>query len=264
MKSPFPGMDPYIEGTCSRDFHSVFIQCWREAIADQLPEGFDAEIDEYVSMVTPDERSRRLSPDVLVVQTEETGNPHFGGTSHAEGMASVLEPVEMRFEYLERLQWTFIEIKRLADERIVAVMELLSPSNKSGDDRIEYLRKRESAFRSEAHLVELDLLLGGKRLPMQEDLPPGDFYAFVSRAGRRPVCEVYAWGLERALPVIPVPLIPPYSDVQIDLSGVFATAFERGRYHRRLKYRNAPLAPIRPESAQWVRALAGAAVSPRG
>ncbi len=230
----------------------------RGAVVDQLPDGFDAEIGEYVSVITPEERSRRISPDVLVIQSDEAyvSRPTATNQDDASGVA-VLEPVEIAFEYLERLRWPFIEVKRLADERVIAVLELLSPSNKSGEDRIEYLRKRESVFRSNAHLVELDLLLGGKRLPMIQDLPPGDFYAFVSRTDRRPVCEVYCWGLQRKLPVIPVPLIPPYSDVRIDLGNVFAAAFERGRYHRRLRYSKPPIASVRPELADWVRKIAG-------
>ena len=37
MRSPFPGMDPYLEDPAFwRDFHLTFIGCWREAIADLL------------------------------------------------------------------------------------------------------------------------------------------------------------------------------------------------------------------------------------
>jgi hypothetical protein len=256
-------MDPYIEGVCWGDFHSVFIQCWREAVIDQLPDGFDAEIVEYVSVVTPQQRTRRISPDVLVIQSDETGGlPAVKRADENEGGIAVLEPVEMALEYLERLRWPFIEIKRLEDERVIAVLELLSPSNKSGEDRIEYLRKRESVFKSDAHLVELDLLMGGKRIPMEEDLPPGDFYAFVSRADRRPICQVYAWGLQRTLPMIPVPLIQPHADVRVELSEVFAAAFERGRYQRRLKYAQPPLAPVPAELVDWVHKTADAGPLP--
>jgi hypothetical protein len=254
MKSPFPGMDPYIEGCCWGDFHAEFISSWRSAIMDQLPDGFDAEIGQYVSVITPGERSRR---DGLVVQSNGASVPRPGA-----GGVAVLEPVELAFEYLERLHWPFIEVKRLEDETVIAVLELLSPANKSGEDRIEYLRKRESVFRSNAHLIELDLLLGGMRLPMHDDLPPGDFYAFVSRTDRRRVCDVYAWRLQRRLPVIPVPLIPPYPDVQIDLSDVFAATFERGRYQRRLRYEKPPVAPIRRELADWVRKIADLGARP--
>ena len=34
MASPFPGMDPYLEGPEWPDFHSRFVNAWCEAIAD--------------------------------------------------------------------------------------------------------------------------------------------------------------------------------------------------------------------------------------
>ena len=61
---------------------------------------------------------------------------------------------------------------------------MLSPTNKSGDGFAEYQLKRGTTIRQKVHLVEIDFLLGGERLPMDEPLPPGDYYAFVSRAER--------------------------------------------------------------------------------
>ncbi|MCA9010910.1 MAG: DUF4058 family protein [Planctomycetaceae bacterium] len=70
---------------------------------------------------------------------------------------------------------------------------------------------------SPTHLVELDLLRGGMRLPVVDTLPPGDYYAIVSRAKRRPKCEVYAWTLHEKLPVIPIPLKLGDADATVPL-----------------------------------------------
>jgi hypothetical protein len=78
-------------------------------------------------------------------------------------------------------------------------------------------------FYQNVHLVELDLLFGGKRLPMQKPLPPGDYYYLVSHADQRPDCQVYYWSLREALPKLPVPLRTPDRDLLIDLGAVFAT-----------------------------------------
>jgi hypothetical protein len=52
MNSPFPGMDPYLEHPVFwRDFHLTFIGCWREAIADVLPEAYEARLDETLHLV---------------------------------------------------------------------------------------------------------------------------------------------------------------------------------------------------------------------
>ena len=43
MPSPFPGMDPFLENPAFwTDFHFTFINYWREALADTLPDEFEA------------------------------------------------------------------------------------------------------------------------------------------------------------------------------------------------------------------------------
>jgi hypothetical protein len=93
------------------------------------------------------------------------------------------------------------------------------------------------------------LLLAGRRPPMAAPLPPGDYYAFVARAGRRPDCDVYAWSIRRALPAIPIPLRPPDPDVLLDLAAVYATAHENGRNARRLDYAAPWPSPSPPTTA---------------
>jgi hypothetical protein len=71
MASPFPGMDPHLEGPEWPDFHSTFVHCWREAIADQLPDDYVANIDERVYLVEVDPDTRKLIyPDVSVGQRD--------------------------------------------------------------------------------------------------------------------------------------------------------------------------------------------------
>ena len=108
----------------------------------------------------------------------------------------------------ERKRQAFLTIRERETMTVVTVLEVLSLDNKrSGSDgRREYLRKREAVLESDVHLVELDLLRAGTRLPTVEPLPPGACYAYVSRADRRPQVEVYAWTLRQSLPTIPVPL----------------------------------------------------------
>ena len=102
------------------------------------------------------------------------------------------------------------------------------------------------------HLIELDLLLAGPRLPMAGPLPPGDCYAFVARAGLRPNCDVYAWSIRRGLPLIPIPLRRPDPDLMLDLAAVYATAHERGRYGRRLDYAKPLGLPLADADRSWV------------
>src|SRR6266540_219691 len=78
-------------------------------------------------------------------------------------------------ELLDGPKEAYIEILHRPDRSLVAVLELLSPANKEQPGRTEYLAKRRAILVQPVHLVELDLLLGGRRLPMQQPLPDGDY-----------------------------------------------------------------------------------------
>jgi hypothetical protein len=72
---PFPGMDPFLELPAYwSDFHFTFINYWREAIADALPEDYEATLGERVYLVEHDPEARKLgSPDVALTDTERSG-----------------------------------------------------------------------------------------------------------------------------------------------------------------------------------------------
>jgi len=172
-------------------------------------------------------------------------------------MAALPDDYVARTDLLEEeIREPFIEIYRLSDERLITVVELLSPSNKDTRDRSQYLAKRHAILRQEIHLVELDLLLAGQRLPMQRPLPPGHYYGIISRWERRPDCEVYHWLLNEALPILPIPLATPDGDLQIDLTAVFETTFLRGRYDRSINYREPLKLPLAEEDVAWVATTA--------
>ncbi len=79
-------------------------------------------------------------------------------------------------------------------------------------------------------------------LPVVGTLPTGDFYTIISRAKRRPNCDVYAWALSDKLPVIPIPLKPGDADASVPLQEVFDIGYQRARYDFSVKY-DAPLDP---------------------
>jgi hypothetical protein len=153
----------------------------------------------------------------------------------------------------EERRETYLVIREVETLEIVTVIETLSPANKraSSDGRDQYLQKREEILRSRTNLVELDLLRGGKRLPMVS-VPPGDYYAIVSRGNRRPRADVYAWTLLQPLPTISIPLKPGEPEVPLDLQQAFTAVYDRARYHLSLNYA-APLAtPLSEADAAWL------------
>jgi hypothetical protein len=139
------------------------------------------------------------------------------------------------------------------ERSLVAVLELLSPANKENRGRREYLAKRQTLLQQKVHLVELDLLRGGRRMPLSEPLPEGDYYYLVSRGDRRPNCEVYSWTLRDPLPTLPVPLRAPDADCRVDLAAVFTAVYQRGRYQRSLDYTAPPPVAVDEETRAWMR-----------
>ena len=146
------------------------------------------------------------------------------------GGVSTVEPVSIPHIIEDETRQSYIEIHRRSDRALIAVLELLSPSNKNESGRGQYLAKRSALLRQDVHLFELDLLLGGQRLPLQDPLPPGDYYAMISRGNRRPDCEVYAWIMGQPLPILPIPLQAPDPDILLDFREVYEATYKRGRY----------------------------------
>ncbi|HUY33681.1 MAG TPA: DUF4058 family protein [Pirellulales bacterium] len=251
MLSPFPGMDPYLEAAGYwSDFHYWFIGACCGVLADRLPPNYDARIQEHVRLIEVEPQTDKLViPDVAVLQSafarETTDSPSSG--------TAMLEPVTIPYAMTVENRETWIEILRHPERDLVAVVEVLSPDNKRGTGRDQYEAKRLAILAQSVHLVELDLLIGGQRLPVRQPLPQGHYYALVGDSARRPLCNVYYWTLRQELPTIDVPLAPPDPPVPLDLAQAFTLAYQRGRYHRCIDY-SAPLsATWGPDDVAWCR-----------
>jgi hypothetical protein len=253
MPSPFPGMDPYLEISGDwRDFHARFLNGCADSISDQLPENYVARIEEQFQILEfPEETQEHRLPDVSISQV----SPSRRSAGPATAMAT-LEPevIPLITTILEEVKERWIEIRRRPEWAPVTIIELLSPTNKQGHGHNDYLYKRVSLIARVVHLVELDFLVGGRRLPMGRPLR-GTYHALVSRADRRPMSDVFSWSIRDRLPTIPVPLLAPDPDVALDLAAIFATVYQRGRYERSIDY-TAPLSlPLGPEDRAWAEEL---------
>jgi hypothetical protein len=144
----------------------------------------------------------------------------------------------------------FVEIRDRQDRRLITVLELLSPTNKlAGPDREHYLAKRGQLLASGTHFVEIDLLRGGPRLPL-EDLPQCDYYVLVSRAEERPQAGLWPLRLRDRLPVIPIPLRSPHPDAQLDLQALLNRIYDAAGYEDDI-YTGEPQPRLTPEDAAW-------------
>ena len=256
MPSPFPGMDPFIEGRLWRDFHHELISVVRESIAPRLIPRYVTRIEERVYVEdTPEEPEHLIIPDITVAEPERGQTLRTGSSGTATAVMAV--PVLRTVAVPERRREAFLTVRERESMTVITLIEVLSPTNKrpETDGRREYLRKRGDVLLSPAHLVELDLLRGGERLPTREPLPPGDYYALVCRQLRRPLAEVYAWGLHDPLPSLPIPLAEEDDDVILNLQEVFTLVYDRALYAYSLDYRGPVEPPLSEPDAAWAQQL---------
>ncbi len=137
--------------------------------------------------------------------------------------------------------------------RLVTVIEFLSPTNKRGTGRREYLKKRERILTSTTHLLEIDLLRNGKRVPMQEPLPAAANFIFLCRAEKRARTEVWPIRLDQVPPTVPVPLLPPDSDVLLDMQQAFTSVYDLCGFDLAVDYAEPPDVPLPPRWEPWAQ-----------
>ena len=269
MPSPFPGMDPYIEATGSwKGFHNLLIGECVGHLNAALPRSYVARSDERIQPYDDDgvTRNRQVEPDVYVAPRRR---PAPGEPGRSGGVATLeprVVPQAKSIPWYEMPAETFLEVLHFPDERVVTTLEVLSPTNKLAAGREEYLGKRRDVLLAGMNLLELDLLLGGRRVPLDDPLPPGDYYALLTRQARRDACEVFSWSARDALPTLPVPLRPEDGDVMLDLAAVFEATYDRGAFDRGLSRRyTADPPPLLGEAdQQWAAGLVAAALTGKG
>ena len=252
MARPFPGIDPYLElPPYWSDFSPTLLVSIRNQLLDKLLPDYDVRMEEYLMLTSEDEPLHRVVPDITI------STPSWWSDGSGGGGTAVLEPATSEMEYpeVDRHTERHLHIVHRATERVVTVLELLSPSSKTleSDGLQKYLDKRNEFLSSGCHLIELDLLRGGQRLPMSAPLPPGDYFVLVGRVGHTPRCQVFGWSLRAKLPLLPIPLLPEDPEATLDLDAAFGSAYDSSFYSRRLPYREPLAPPMREDDNAWVR-----------
>ena len=203
----------------------------------------------YVEFPTGDDPVLRRA-DVAVVASDSgpaEGRQQAGSASAVTTTCTLPMPEERRETYLV--------IRERTTQAVITVIELLSPTNKraGSNGRVEYLRKRDEVLASPTHLVEIDLLRGGLRLPVVGELPLADYYCIISRSYQRPRADLLAWNLPDPLPTIAIPLKRGDDDASVNLQEILSSVCERAGYDLSLDY-DRRLDPAFPEERQaWLR-----------
>lgn len=260
MKSPFPGMDPYLEAHWG-DVHTSLILYARDQIQEQLPDPLLARAEERVVLESPDSRLRSMYPDVRVVEFPNFSNG--GGTAVA--VAKELEPAEMPV-ILELANEPITErhieiIDAGSGNRVLTIIEFLSLTNKTpGEGQDLYLKKQRDALDAKVSLVEIDLLRAGNRiLSVPTSQLPSElrtlYQVCVHRAWQPTRAEIYPVPLNRPLPRLNIPLRETDHDVVLNLQGLIELAYRNGRYARTIDYRQPPEPPLEGPELAWAQEL---------
>lgn len=253
MPSPFPGMDPYIEGQVWKDFHNRLLVAIADVLAPEVSPRYVVRVDERVYFQPPSEAAGSfIEPDVFLVPRESAEVGIEAGTRTA--VATAIAPVIVPLPVPVREREGYLTIRDRETSEVITVIEVLSPTNKRAGSRGRqiYLRKRAAVLDSTTHLVELDLLRGGARLPTLGPLPPADYYAFVSRTQMRPNAEVFPWTLHHSLPTVPVPLSGDGPDIALDLALIFTALYDRAVYRVGLNYQAPVEPPLSEADEEWL------------
>jgi Protein of unknown function (DUF4058) len=230
MKSPFPGMDPYLERHWE-DVHSALIGYIRDALQPQLSEDLIARMEEKV-YVEDDSEVRLRRPDVRIVENPTPWNPEAGGASTA-----VLDEPMLLKPVGDPIRQRSVLIYDSAGHRIITAIEVLSPWNKSPGKAVnQYLENRDKYINSEMNLVEIDLIRTGDWTAM---IGPFLIPEKARTTYRVTITEPelrgplhYPISIRAKLPTIKIPLRPQDKPARLNLQELIDKAYTMGRYNR--------------------------------
>ena len=262
MPSPFPGMNPFLEQKDAwQDFHNDFLVQLRAALVRQTSDAYVVKLE-----------TRLILQEVEPHERAFVGRADLGLSDSGKGGVAIAEPERAtRPQYLpltlpevEKIKHHYLEIQDSLSRRVSTVIELLSPANETlGNDRAEYLAKRQAILLSTTHFVEIDFRRGGQR-PDLPVIPPCDYFVLASRYEERDrFCRYWPVWLRDRLPKILVPLRQPDPDVMIDLQEILDRTYDEAGYARYI-YEQSPEPPLSDADTQWARQiLVAVQISPK-
>jgi hypothetical protein len=152
----------------------------------------------------------------------------------------------------------YIEIRQRSDGKLVTLVEVVSPANKTtAAGRDAYVSKRSECKVGGNSFVEIDLVLQGQ--PMleysREGLPAWDYAVTVTRAAQPERHEIYTATLQKRLPRFRLPLAADDRDTVMDLQDDFSRCYDQGVFGTKIDYTREPSVPLTEENRRWIDEL---------
>lgn len=159
VSSPFPGMDPYLEGHIWPDVHHGLASAIQELLAPAISPKYVARVETYTDEDTKPESEVGITyPDVAILKrtgAEEQLLAHAGTAVMTEPDTYVTTTVTVRIPA--------VQIRDVAKNQLITCIDILSPVNKRSPGWQPYHEKRNDLHNSGVHLLEIDLLRRGRR-----------------------------------------------------------------------------------------------------
>lgn len=263
-RSPFPGMDPWLEQHWA-DMHHRVVTYAADQIQGRLPGDLRARVEERVFLESPGLWRRIIAPDVRIDERRAPAPraPQSLASGNGGGLA-VAEPILIPV-ISEPVTEGYVEIRETSpSRRLVTVIEVLSPSNKwAGDGQDQYKRKQSEVTRGGANLVEIDLLRRGEFiLNVPKEKVPAvmhrGYKVCVTRVDPPTGYEFYPLSPRQRLPAIRIPLRSSDQDVPLDLQALIDLAYANGGYDD-IDYAQDPEPALDEEAAAWANGVLKAA-----
>ncbi|MCU0569416.1 MAG: DUF4058 family protein [Oculatellaceae cyanobacterium Prado106] len=255
-------MNPYLEQPAFwPSFHYRFMVAIANAIEPQLSDRYYIDVETRTYQSNDDGSEVLIGiPDAVVLRSEE-GRPAVPNErlEASEPTISVAlqdppEPEMVRVPMPLEIRERYLEIREVGSDAVITVMELLSPKNKqAGEGRDAYEQKRRAVLSSSTHLIELDLLCGGRQMEILGTPRMTPYRILISRSHQRPTAQLYGISLQQPLPSIWIPLKAEEDEVIAPLQDAFEQVFREARYGTRIDYRQPPPPPALSKVDQvWV------------
>lgn len=255
MKSPFPGMDPYLEKHWG-DIHHRLVTYSCDQLQGVLPGDLRARAQERIYLEDDKRRGRNMYPDVRVIESKSRSS----SATAVLGERQAAEPFYIQLKD-DPFKEGFIEIIDIGTgNKVVTVIEFLSLSNKlPGEGQKLYLRKQQELIEGRVSLVEIDLLRRGDRITLvREDQIPDShlthYFVSIFRGWQPSSVGYVPISLRERLPVIKIPLRETDTDAPLDLQILIELCYRNGRYDD-LDYTREPVPPLEGASARWADEL---------
>ena len=267
--NPFPGMNPYLEHRhIWPSFHNRLIAVLAERLGPQLPDRYRLELEQRVDVESPTGQPPDLAfmiPDALV--TDEPPSPATQSIPAAGAAAvatSAVEDYAIRVRMPREVKVTWLRVEAMPDQKIVTIIEVLSPTNKApGRERQRYERKRQAIVGSGANLVEIDLLRGGESMPLETPPPASDYRILVCQGWQRPGALLYPFSVQQSIPPFLLPLLPEDEPLQVDLGPIINGMHHTARYGQVARYHELPPEPaFGADVGEWVTERVAGFIAP--